>query len=659
MNMNNPTHRFITDITLPGCVVQAGPVATVRALLTPENYQSFLDTHSDTDLYFLAGVDPARDMQRARDEDVRSINHFFIDLDIRAVWKKNGDEIADAQIKETGDWLAEHLAQHPTFSDWRYIVFTGNGLHLYYFGDPVALTSTEHWREGMQAVLREFQEYTQLEPDMGCCNAARLKRLPSSINHKGGARKRVEIMHHHPDAVTDIARVLQFGAGSTPHVRSAATTLTAKAWEAGMEGVGIGQRNTTAASVAGKLLQGVPESMWEVAAWGGMKEWNARNTPPMPEKELRSVFDSIAKKHRSTEKQGQRGGDVPVLVRLADVEREEVQWLWQDRIPQGKLTMLDGDPSAGKSWLSLAIASALTLGAPLPGQNDASPPANVLLLTAEDGLANTIRPRMEDMGADLSRVQCLQGVQDKQGKERHLSLEDDLASIASVLEAGGYALVVIDPLNAYLGSTLDTNRDAALRSVLTPLTQMAEKYNVALLAIRHLTKSPRTRAIYRGQGSIAYTAAARVAHLVGRNPQDPEERIMVCIKNNLAPFPSAIAYEVHEGQFSWRGETDIAADALLGPDGSQEGETVLEKAKAFLMCALAEESRPADVLLAEAKDANISERTLKRAKSELGIESTREGFGGSGQWMWSLSTHQSVPKNDLAPFENIPLPTLA
>ena len=144
----------------------------------------------------------------------------------------------------------------------------------------------------------------------------------------------------------------------------------------------------------------------------------------------------------------------------------------------------------------------------------------MLILSAEDGVADTIRPRLEDMGADLSRVTVLTAVIDEDGQERHPSLVDDLAALDEVLSAGSFGLVIVDPINAYLGTSLDTHRDAALRAVLTPLGKLAEKHNVVMDLVRHLTKGGADKAIYRGQGNIAYTAAARIGLLVAKKLAD-------------------------------------------------------------------------------------------------------------------------------------------
>lgn len=327
----------------------------------------------------------------------------------------------------------------------------------------------------------------------------------------------------------------------------------------------------------------------------------------------------------------------PVLVTVSDVERQEVSWLWPGYIPRGRLTIIDGDPGVGKSWLALAIGTAITLGRVLPGQESTGEPEKILLLTAEDAIADTIRPRLEDMGADLQGVTVLTAVRDKEGSEHHVSLVTDLAAVDTALSSGGYGLVIIDPINAYLGIALDTHRDAALRSVLTPLAQLAERWGVAIVCIRHLTKSGRDKAIYRGQGNIAYTAAARVVHLVGVNPDDPQERVLICIKNNLVLEPPALAFELTEGRFLWRGETSVTAAALLRPESDDGEGSALAEAEEFLRVLLADGSVDAEDGWRQARKLNIAERTLKRARAVLGVKARREGFGPNGRWLWEAS----------------------
>ena len=333
-----------------------------------------------------------------------------------------------------------------------------------------------------------------------------------------------------------------------------------------------------------------------------------------------------------------------IVRRLADVEREEVTWLWEARIPRGKITVVDGDPEVGKSFLSLAIATAVTLGTALP-EGQAGRPGGVLILTAEDGLGDTVRPRAEELGADLTKLFCLTAIVTSDGKTKHFSLAEDLEALEDYLRTCPISLIIIDPINAYLGASIDTNRDAALRSVLTPLAELAERFVVAVLVIRHLTKGTREKAIYRGQGSIAYVAAARSVLLLGKNPQDESERVVVCIKNNLAAHPSAVSFELKEGEFHWKGLSTLTADDILRPE-SGERVSAVDEASTFLREALAEGSRPGKEVEKEAKLQGISGPALQRARRNLAVVSKRIGEAGKqggGAWLWSLPVnHLSI-----------------
>jgi len=326
----------------------------------------------------------------------------------------------------------------------------------------------------------------------------------------------------------------------------------------------------------------------------------------------------------------------PVLVPLDTVQREEVPWLWSGWLPLGRLTALVGDPGVGKSWLTLAIAAPITTGKLMPGAAQERQPANVLLLTAENGLADTVRPRLEDMGGDPARVMVLTAMRGESGGLRFPHLPEDLVRLETELAKGEYVLVIIDPLNAYLGTFLDTYRDSHLRSVLGDLAALAARTGVALLFVLHLNKGERDRAIYRAQGSIAYVAAARAVHLVGFNPNDQQERALVCIKINLAEKPPALAFAIVDGRFEWRGETTLTEADLLAPDTGVKKPSALEVAMAFLRQLLAEGPVEAEAVKAAARVAGISEKTLQRAKDALGVKSKNTGFGKGSPWEWYL-----------------------
>jgi putative DNA primase/helicase len=330
----------------------------------------------------------------------------------------------------------------------------------------------------------------------------------------------------------------------------------------------------------------------------------------------------------------------PVVVTLAGVEREEVDWLWQGRLARGRLTALMGDPGAGKSWITGAIATAISNGEPLPGETGRTAPADALFMCAEDGLADTVRPRLEDMGADLTKIHVLTAVRGLDGKERHPSLVDDLGDIERALVERPCALLVIDPINAYLGSQLDTHRDAALRGAIAPVAALCERLGVACVFVLHLTKSGRDRAMYRGTGSIAYMAAARVVLLAGQDPENLEERAVVWVKGNLTAPPPSIAYKINEGQFYWRGESGLTAAQILSPDVDTGKQSALKEAEAFLLDALADGPRPSREVEREADAAGISAMTLRRARKQAGVRTVPihlVGKRGVQSWTWALS----------------------
>lgn len=328
---------------------------------------------------------------------------------------------------------------------------------------------------------------------------------------------------------------------------------------------------------------------------------------------------------------------------MSSVIRKPVPWLWPGRLAKGMMTLLSGDPSAGKTWLALAMATAVAHGAPFPGQVERRKPSRVLLLATEDSLEHTIGPRLDALGADDSRIEVVRGVasDDPQAPptERELWLTKDMALLEEVLMGRLFSLVIIDPLNNYIPNDVDTNKDNAVRSVLTPLTRLADATGVSLLALRHLTKGTRDKAIYRGQGSIAYNAVARFELLAGVDPKDTSgrRRLLIPIKCNVAPLAEAITYEIGDNRFLWGQELSASADALLGvlPPAGEE-RTQLSEAIDVLRGILEDGELPAKEAEATASKAGVSSRTLKRARYELGVRTQKRGWGRDAVWFWRL-----------------------
>jgi putative DNA primase/helicase len=225
---------------------------------------------------------------------------------------------------------------------------------------------------------------------------------------------------------------------------------------------------------------------------------------------------------------------------VADVEAVPIDWVWFGRLARGKLTMLSGDPGIGKSQIAIDIAARITMG-DIWTDAGRAPQGNVVILSAEDAVKDTLRPRLEVAGADLRRVHVMEAaVQD--GKERSFNLQSDLESLRVALGViGAVVLVIIDPITSYMGH-IDSHRTTDVRAVLEPLARFAEDTSVALLAISHPPKATQTKAIYAVTGSLAYVAAARFAFVVVEEPET-ERRLLLCAKTVAAP-PNGIGFRL-------------------------------------------------------------------------------------------------------------------
>lgn len=336
----------------------------------------------------------------------------------------------------------------------------------------------------------------------------------------------------------------------------------------------------------------------------------------------------------------------PMLTCLSDVVAQLVSWLWYPYIPLGKITLLEGDPGLGKTFLMLAIAAAITRGWPLLSQSGAPgddlEPAAVLYMSAEDGLSDTLRPRLDAVGADVSRVHALTGYRSTGGDgkdiEGAVSLED-IPVIEQALEQTKAKLVIIDPLQAYLGAGVDMHRANEVRPLLSALGNLAEKHGCAIVCIRHLNKSVGGKALYAGLGSIDFTAAARSVLQVGEHEG---ERFLAHVKSSLAPNGKSIRYELRDGAVNWLGVSDVTAEELrqVYTPRTDDHEGALEAAETWLKSFLSDGAQPASKVESEAKREGISGATLKRAKKSLGVISERQSAEGEargdGLWVWAL-----------------------
>jgi hypothetical protein len=330
------------------------------------------------------------------------------------------------------------------------------------------------------------------------------------------------------------------------------------------------------------------------------------------------------------------------ITRLADVKPERVTWLWPGWLPRGKPVTLDGDPGLGKSTLSDEFAAVVTTGGQWPDGSRCEYPGAVLLMSAEDGLADTVRPRLDAAGADVTRVHAIEGVPivDESGDRvlRPPTLADVIALEEAIIETGA-RLLVVDVIMAYLPSGVDSHRDQDIRRVMSRLAAVGDKTGCTVLLLRHLNKSRTGDPLYRGGGSIGIVGAARAGMLVAADPDDPDRRVLASVKSNLGARPESLAYRlVDAGQSGvarvhWEGHTEHTAHSLLAVNDGDEYQGASSEAEQWLEDYLTEQgAAPSKAVKAAAGKAGIKERTLQRAVSKLRIQVDSRGFPRVTWW---------------------------
>ena len=311
------------------------------------------------------------------------------------------------------------------------------------------------------------------------------------------------------------------------------------------------------------------------------------------------------------------------MIRMSEVQSQEIEWLWYPFIPYGKLTIIQGDPGDGKTTMVLNLAAKLSKGEALDENMKVTEPVNVIYQTAEDGLADTVKPRLELAGADCERIIVIDE------SDKSLSMVDERLEQAIVRT--GARLLILDPIQAYLGGGMDMNRANEARDMTKKLGALAEKTKCAIILIGHMNKASGNKAAYRGMGSIDFFAVARSVLLVGRVEGEPNTRAVVQIKNNLVAFGHPKAFALSEEGFQWIGDYEITVDEVLG--GIAPKANKMELAKQMLR-ELAETHSAvlSNEIFDRADELGISKRTLENAKKELGIRARKI----NNAWYWEL-----------------------
>ena len=302
------------------------------------------------------------------------------------------------------------------------------------------------------------------------------------------------------------------------------------------------------------------------------------------------------------------------IISMDEVQSKKVNWLWYPYIPYGKITIIQGDPGEGKTTLALRLAALLSKGEPLPYDDTEREPVKIIYQTAEDGL--------EAAEADCTQIKVIDE------SEAALSMLDERIEKA-IIEVGA-RVVILDPIQAYVGANINMNNANEVRNVMAQIGRIAEKYDCAVLLVGHMNKGSGNKSSYRGLGSIDFQASARSVLIVGRIKDSPQVRVMVQDKSSLAPEGEPIAFELdRENGFRWLGHYDISVDDLLS---GITREKKSEQAENLILEYLSKGKYPQQALLKKAQAAGISKRVLDEAKKALNVQSVKEG----SQWYWQL-----------------------
>ena len=400
--------------------------------------------------------------------------------------------------------------------------------------------------------------------------------------------------------------------------------------------------DTAGCDACKRLAESMPDRLTVIRLLPARKDWNEvlQHKDEIPNQKF--IAETVTLQEAKTE------APVP-MIRMSQVEETAVDWLWFPYIPFGKLTIIQGNPGEGKTYFAMQLAAACTNRKPLPDM-EVPKPFNVIYQTAEDGLGDTVKPRLQEAGADLDRVLVIDD------GDQPLTLSDE--RLEKAIRQNNARLLIIDPVQAFLGANVDMNRANEVRPIFRRLGDVAQNTGCAVLLIGHLNKAAGAQSTYRGLGSIDITAVVRSLLFIGKVKNDPTTRVLIHEKSSLAPPGKSLAFSLGDDcGFQWIGEYDITADELLS--GAERTETKAEQAEKLILDMLAGGakvlSRDIDKAAAEL---GISARTVRQAKQKLGkkLHSERSGT----QWILSLKNKaQRVDDAAGLPLRHLQIPCTA
>ena len=362
-----------------------------------------------------------------------------------------------------------------------------------------------------------------------------------------------------------------------------------------------------------------------------------------------SVPTGKSEANLKNKKNTRKRGSFPVYRKMSEIEPQPINWLWEDYIAKGTFTLITGEPDLGKSQITLSMTAIVTTGGNWPVSGEKCEEGNVIILSDEDNLEKTIRPRLEANGANLEKIHYLDGIGkgDSNSDCELFNLKSNLTQLETMInEIKGISMIVIDPLSAYLAG-VDTYNNKDVRSMLAPLSKLAGRYDIAIVCVEHPPKSSNGRAMNQVGGSIAFVAASRSAYLVSKDPEDEERRLFLKIKNNLSNYSGGIFFTVESHKLPngieiskvvWGDEpVKITADEALAYYNRTEFQHGKESHTKWLQEYLADGPKKVKNVLEEAQKQGISEKQLRKMTVDLNIDRKKTGFKGG----WEMSSRDS------------------
>lgn len=600
------------------------------------------------------------------DMDISERRWLLIDCDPQ----RPSGIMATNEEKQAAFATGKRILEHLQGQEWPdpVVIDSGNGLHLRYRIDLPNDKESEVLIENCLKVLALRFDDQVVKVDTGVFNASRIARFPGTMNVKGDntpdrPHRRSKIVK--TPVMIDVLSKAQLQAlaalmpkPQTEPRRGMSNEFDLEKWitdynvpvaySTPWNGKGhrwvlsecpwnAGHTNKSAYIIrfsSGAIAAGCHHNSCQGNEWHDMRD---EYEPGWREK--RQEKEQLWQKSREiiSDKAAMLGGRHLSVINMKDIQAQDVTFLWRPYLPIGKLVIMEGNPGEGKTFAALAMASSITRGTPFIESAEIwemREPANVLYLSAEDGAADTIRPRLDRLSADVSKVYVVTGTQQGTDSQGVFTFED-LPLLEDTMQQIRPKLVVVDPIQAYLGASVDMHRANEVRPILAKLAVLAERYECVMLCIRHLSKGNASKALFRGMGSIDFSAAARSVLLVGADSQDESRKAMVHLKSSLAAAGNPVGYELSGDGFTWTGVSSVTALDILGQESNEE-KGALDDATEWLEEYLSDGPKMKALIDKEAERKQIKQRTLRRAKEKLKIRAFRPEGGKNPPWSWEL-----------------------